>query len=147
MKLLFTVTGMSCAACSARVEKVSKLVPGVKMAEVNLLAGTMVVEAENESVIDKIIQAVSDAGYGATIQKNKVTKIISKADTLKEIKQRVIFSAVFLIISPFALKLFCVIASSSQASTPFAVFVSSIILNNCDMDLISVIFPRITAGL
>lgn len=98
MKLLFTVTGMSCAACSARVEKVSKLVPGVKMAEVNLLAGTMVVEAENESVIDKIIQAVSDAGYGATIQKNKVTKIISKADTLKEIKQRVIFSAVFLII-------------------------------------------------
>ena len=42
MKLKFTVTGMTCAACSARVEKVTKQVPGVEKAEVNLLAGSLV---------------------------------------------------------------------------------------------------------
>ena len=42
----YTVTGMTCAACSARVEKVSRAVPGVTKVEVNLLAGTMVAEAE-----------------------------------------------------------------------------------------------------
>ena len=41
MKLKFRVTGMTCAACSARVEKVTSQVPGVRKAEVNLLAGTM----------------------------------------------------------------------------------------------------------
>ena len=39
MKVKFNVTGMTCAACSARVEKVTKAVPGVSGAEVNLLAG------------------------------------------------------------------------------------------------------------
>ena len=41
MKLKFNVTGMTCAACSARVEKVTRAVPGVEKAEVNLLGGTM----------------------------------------------------------------------------------------------------------
>ena len=41
MKLKFKVTGMTCAACSARVEKVTAAVPGVNKVEVNLLAGTM----------------------------------------------------------------------------------------------------------
>ena len=44
MKLQFEVTGMTCAACSARVEKVTRGVPGVEKADVNLLAGTMQVE-------------------------------------------------------------------------------------------------------
>ena len=44
MKVKFTVTGMTCAACSARVEKVTKAVAGVCGAEVNLLAGKMVAE-------------------------------------------------------------------------------------------------------
>ena len=48
MKLKFNVTGMTCAACSARVEKVTNAVPGVEKAEVNLLAGTMQVEAASE---------------------------------------------------------------------------------------------------
>ena len=46
MKLTFTVTGMTCAACSARVEKVSRAVPGVTQADVNLLAGTMQAELD-----------------------------------------------------------------------------------------------------
>ena len=61
MKLKFNVTGMTCAACSARVEKVTKAVSGVESCEVNLLAGTMVAEAE-ESAKDAIIQAITDAG-------------------------------------------------------------------------------------
>ena len=48
MRIKFNVTGMTCAACSARVEKVTKAVPGVRKVEVNLLGGTMMVEAESE---------------------------------------------------------------------------------------------------
>ena len=47
MEIRFDVAGMTCAACSARVEKVTGQVPGVEKAEVNLLAGSMVVKAEN----------------------------------------------------------------------------------------------------
>ena len=74
MKLKFNVTGMTCAACSARVEKVTGQVTGVKQAEVNLLAGTMVVEAENEAVIAEIVSAIEKAGYGASIAGEKVKK-------------------------------------------------------------------------
>ena len=59
MKLKFTVTGMTCAACSARVEKVTKAVAGVEKAEVNLLAGTMTVEAVDSEVSDTVIKAVT----------------------------------------------------------------------------------------
>ena len=63
MKLKFQVTGMTCAACSARVEKVTSAVPGVDKAEVNLLAGTMQVETQNEQIAAEIIRAVQNAGY------------------------------------------------------------------------------------
>ena len=63
MKLKFQVTGMTCAACSARVEKVTAAVPGVQCVEVNLLGGKMVVEANND-VSAAIEKAVVDAGYG-----------------------------------------------------------------------------------
>ena len=62
MKLKYTVTGMTCAACSARVEKVTRQVPGVEKCEVNLLAGSMTVEAESDAVNDAIAKAVADAG-------------------------------------------------------------------------------------
>ena len=58
MKLKFNVTGMTCAACSARVEKVTRAVAGVEKAEVNLLGGTMQVEAA-EDVSAAIIAAVA----------------------------------------------------------------------------------------
>lgn len=58
----FNVTGMSCAACSARVEKAVNTVPGVEKCSVNLLTNTLTVEG---SVADKdIITAVKKAGYG-----------------------------------------------------------------------------------
>ena len=63
MKIKFQVTGMTCAACSARVEKVTNSVNGVEKAEVNLLGGTMVVDTANESVVEEIISAIQKAGY------------------------------------------------------------------------------------
>ena len=100
MKLKFNVTGMTCAACSARVEKVTGAVPGVTRAEVNLLAGTMAVEAENAEVTAAIVKAVSDAGYGASLAGEKVKKQEApKPDnTLKEMKVRIIGSAAFLLV-------------------------------------------------
>ena len=60
----YTVTGMSCAACSARVEKAVSQVPGVKACAVSLLTNSMGVEGTAEP--EAIIAAVKAAGYGAT---------------------------------------------------------------------------------
>ena len=100
MKLKFNVTGMTCAACSARVEKVSAQVASVEKVEVNLLAGTMVVEAKSESAAADIITAVEKAGYGAALAggKNKKTEATKPGDSLKEMKRRIIGSSVFLVI-------------------------------------------------
>ena len=93
MKLKFNVTGMTCAACSARVEKVTKAVSGVEKAEVNLLAGTMQVEAQSEAVSDAIIKAVTAAGYGASVPGEKKQEEKTPADNaLKEMKIRIIGS-------------------------------------------------------
>ena len=82
MKRKFTVTGMTCAACSARVEKVTKAVPGVQQAEVNLLAGTMVAEIQDENAVQSVIQAITDAGYGAALAgEKKAEKTENKTET------------------------------------------------------------------
>ena len=60
----FLVTGMSCAACSARVEKAVSCVPGVASCSVSLLTNTMGVEGTATS--QEIIDAVVKAGYGAS---------------------------------------------------------------------------------
>ena len=101
MKLKFNVTGMTCAACSARVEKVTKSVPGVEKAEVNLLAGTMQVDAESPSVADAICRAVEDAGYHAEIpdeKRDNSPKRTSSQDALQEMKRRITGSAICLIV-------------------------------------------------
>ena len=99
MKVKFQVTGMTCAACSARVEKVTKAVPGVSGAEVNLLAGRMVAEVDNEAVCNDICRAVTEAGYGATVDDGKKNAAPQKApaeDALKEMKKRIVWSGAFL---------------------------------------------------
>ena len=63
----FNVTGMSCAACSARVEKAVKKVPGVTRCSVSLLTNSMGVEGTATDAA--IIQAVQEAGYGASPKK------------------------------------------------------------------------------
>ncbi len=69
MKESFAVTGMTCAACSARVEKVTNAVDGVANAQVNLLKNSMEVEfaegADTDAVTSAIERAVDKAGYGA----------------------------------------------------------------------------------
>ena len=67
MKQKFKVGGMSCSACSAAVEKAVKRVEGVKDASVNLLEGMMVCEIDSVEVTEKIIAAVSRAGFTAEL--------------------------------------------------------------------------------
>ena len=102
----FNVTGMTCAACSARVEKAVGKLPGVDKIAVNLLKNSMVVEYD-ETALDtqKIIGAVTEAGYGASlkeaVQKGKASKSMqaSANDIARQeyeaVKKRLKLSLVF----------------------------------------------------
>ena len=96
MELKFDITGMTCAACSARVEKVTAKVPGVSKAEVNLLAGKMVVEADAEETAQAVIAAVQNAGYGASRSGKQAPGKPTANTALKVMKQRIIGSALCL---------------------------------------------------
>ena len=100
----YQVTGMSCAACSARVEKAVSAVPGVTSCSVSLLTNSMGVEGSASA--DAIIQAVTDAGYGASLKKSGENKSGSAQpnydDMLKDtetpkMKRRLIASVILLI--------------------------------------------------
>ena len=97
MIIKFKVTGMTCAACSARVEKVTSQVPGVIKADVNLLAGTMTVEAVGADTKDRIIAAVKASGYDAYIPGLKQDRNIIDLG-LAEMKKRIILSVIFLVV-------------------------------------------------
>ncbi len=98
MELKFDVTGMTCAACSARVEKVASKVPGVNKAEVNLLAGKMVVQTDSDGITDKIITAVQNAGYGAVVSGGKKPNGLKKEYAQNGMKIRIVGSAVCLVV-------------------------------------------------
>ena len=99
----YTVTGMTCSACSPHVEKSVRKVDGVEDVAVNLLGGSMVVEYDEGKVKDEtIIRAVEHAGYGAQPQdrKEKAVSSVAKRDSKNEERAmalRVILSFVFLI--------------------------------------------------
>ena len=103
MKQRFRVGGMSCAACSAHVEKSVSAVPGVSTVQVNLLAGSMTVEYD-EAVCDagKIIAAVVSGGYTAAVDDGKQQSAPAQSaqadEALGEMKKRIIVSAVFMIV-------------------------------------------------
>ena len=95
----FNVTGMSCAACVARVEKAVNSVDGVNSCSVSLLTNSMGVEGNVDTT--EIIKAVENAGYGATLKDEK--NIPSKDDALKDtetpkLKKRLIASIGFLVV-------------------------------------------------
>lgn len=96
----FNVTGMSCAACSARVEKAVSKVDGVSSCSVSLLTNSMGVEGTAKA--DDIIKAVEDAGYGASLKNDREKSAKSvDSDALKDtetpkIKKRLIASIIFL---------------------------------------------------
>ena len=79
----YQVTGMSCAACSARVEKAVSSVEGVTSCSVSLLTNSMGVEGTADSSV--IIKAVEDAGYGA--KKKGSAKRKSNSDRCRFIKR------------------------------------------------------------
>lgn len=96
----YTVTGMTCAACSARVEKAVSAVDGVENVSVNLLTGNMQVEGNVSS--ETIIDAVEKAGYGASLQgqtasDNTTTSHDPIVTDEKGLKKRLIWSLVVLI--------------------------------------------------
>lgn len=97
----YNVTGMSCAACSTRVEKAVSGVPGVTSCSVSLLTNSMGVEGSASS--EDIIKAVVDAGYGASLKNaSKTATASSYEDQLKDtetpkLKKRLIASVAILI--------------------------------------------------
>lgn len=98
MRQTFIVSGMTCAACIARVEKVTKAVPGVVSAEVNLLAGTMIAEISDPKAVERIIQAVAAAGYEAQTG-DKKQKNEGKSKTKEEnMTLRLVGSALFTLV-------------------------------------------------
>ena len=82
----YTVTGMSCAACSARVEKAVSKVPGVTSCSVSLLTNSMGVEGTASP--EAIVKAVEDAGYGASKKGAEKTASASAADAEDALKDR-----------------------------------------------------------
>ncbi len=98
MHIKFDITGMTCAACSARVEKVTSQITGVEKAEVNLLAGKMMVTADAQAVTQQILTAVQNAGYGITVAGEKKTETIKQDTGLLGMKKRLIASAACLVV-------------------------------------------------
>lgn len=101
----YIVTGMSCAACSARVEKAVGKVPGVSSVSVSLLTNSMGVEGS--AAPEEVIKAVTEAGYGASLkdiaQQKKSVDTTLQEELLKDretpvLKRRLCYSLGFLII-------------------------------------------------
>ena len=103
----YTVTGMSCAACSTRVEKAVSKVPGVTSCSVSLLTNSMGVEGN--ATDQEIIKAVVDAGYGASVKDGRSEKngqsnsAAASEEALADhetpiLKKRLLYSAGFLLV-------------------------------------------------
>ncbi len=107
----FDITGMTCSACSSRIEKSVAKLPGIQEVSVNLLKNSMVASYD-ESVLDAagIVQAVEKAGYGAFLKtpagiqeksrkENRTAKpeISTAQAEYKQMKQRLLLSALFTI--------------------------------------------------
>ena len=101
----YLVTGMSCAACSARVEKAVSQVPGVTSCSVSLLTNSMGVEGDASA--EAVIKAVTDAGYGASLKESGAEKkkidYSAQEEMLKDketpvLKKRLLASLGFLLV-------------------------------------------------
>ena len=105
MKQKFNITGMTCSACSAHVEKAVRKLEGLQSADVSLMTNSMAVQYdENILSADDIIKAVVDSGYGASLAQNgggNKAPVQSGHDTVAQeltaMKRRLVWSFVFLI--------------------------------------------------
>ena len=95
----FEITGMSCAACSSRVEKAVGSLEGVQECTVNLLTNSMIVEGR--ATREEITAAVKKAGYGV-VEKPEYKKKTTGEDTtdkeVKKLRKRLVVSLVFLLV-------------------------------------------------
>ena len=105
VKEKYNITGMSCAACSAKVERVVGKLDGVENVSVNLLTNSMQVEYKEDKLSSNdIIKNIADAGYGASLatdsKQKKEEKSIKKTndDAIASMKFRLKVSIVFLVI-------------------------------------------------
>ncbi len=98
MKNKFAVSGMTCSACSARVERAVSKLKGIREVSVNLLTNSMTAEYDDSLSADDIIAAVKAAGYGANLfdAKSDLSKGI-KSDAEKSMLKRLISSVCLLI--------------------------------------------------
>lgn len=102
----YNITGMSCAACQAHVEKAVGKVPGVESVSVSLLTNSMGVEGSASS--EAIVKAVEDAGYGAAVQgaeenQSSANSLEAQEKALEDkespvLKRRLVTSGVFLLV-------------------------------------------------
>ena len=99
MKEKFVVTGMTCAACSAHVEKAAGSLPGVNSAVVNLMLGTMMVDYDPQQVTpEQIISAVESGGYGAKRASDVKQNVHKEQDAaLAKMRRRLVWSIVCLV--------------------------------------------------
>jgi heavy metal translocating P-type ATPase len=104
VKQTFSVTGMTCSACSAHVEKAVGRVEGVSAVSVNLLSGSMQVTYDENAVTEEgIIAAVTSSGYGASLPRKAGARAAAPrredaaAGELRQMKSRMIWSFAFLI--------------------------------------------------
>ena len=102
----YNITGMSCAACQAHVEKAVSKVPGVESVSVSLLTNSMGVEGSASS--EAIVKAVEDAGYGAAVQgaeesQSSANSLEAQEKALEDkespiLKRKLVTSVVFLLV-------------------------------------------------
>ena len=100
MKQHYDITGMTCSACAAHVEKAARSVPGVTEAQVNLLANKMTCEQADEKLTAQVIAAVQKAGYGASVPGAAAKQQPGEDPAKKEyksMKTRLIVSLCFMI--------------------------------------------------
>lgn len=95
MKKIYKIGGMSCAACSARVERFIRKIPGVRSAVVNLTLETLRIDCDEALVTDTLIEkTIEKAGY--TVIHN-LNETISPEEQISLLKKRLLFSILFLI--------------------------------------------------
>ena len=94
----FVITGMTCAACAAHVERAAASVPGVHSASVNLMLGSLVCDCDNGTAPEAIIAAVQNAGYSAAPESAARRDLHAEQDAaVKSMGRRLLWSVICLV--------------------------------------------------
>ena len=99
----FNVTGMTCSACSSRIEKAVAKIVGAENVSVNLLTNSMQVKRDENISVDEIVKAVENAGYGASLKSGQQSVSSGQKETstiddeISNMKFRLIWSIIFLL--------------------------------------------------